>query len=164
MRKIRAIKYVGIALFVVYVVTIIFAHFTNFFGDYDVIAFSLVLASVALHLFYKGAVLKSFSTLWFALCLILYALCILAFEVWNIEYEDYFYLFAFLPILPSVLMVAFGRVTYLKVIIVNLSISLPLLLFNYFNLSFWLKLASFAISISLGIVISRCIYIGKEKI
>lgn len=164
MKKIRAIKYVGLALFVVYVVTIILASFTNYFGDYGVIAFSLVLASVAFHLFYKGAVLKSFSTLWFALCLILYALCILVFEIWNIGYSSYSFLFVFLPILPSVFILAFGKVIYLKVIILNLSIALPLLLFNYMNLSIWLKFGVFTISIVLGVLISRCIYVGKEKI
>lgn len=164
MRKIRVIKYVGIALVALYVASIILASFTSLFGDYVVTIFSIILASISLYLFYKGAVLKSYSTLWFGLCLILYALCILAFEIWNIRYENYSFLFAFLPIVPSVLMLAFGRAIYLKVIIFNFSIALPLLIFNYVSLNLWLKIGVFTISIALGILVSRCTHIGKEII
>lgn len=151
-------------MFVMYASTTILAYSTNLFGDYEVVAFSLVLASVALHLFYKGAVLKSFSTLWFGLSLILYALIILAFEIWKIGYAEYLFLFAFLPILPSILMFALGRAIYLKVIIFNFSIAVPLVIFNYVSLNFWLQFGVFTISIAVGILISRCTHIGKEKI
>lgn len=164
MAKIRIIKYLGIVLFIVYLVTVVLAFTTSYFGDLNIIAFTFVLALVSLHLCYKGAVLHSYSTLWFALNLVLYALLILYFEIMNIEYNSFYFLFTFLPLIPSLIIVFWGKVGYLKVIILNLSVALPLTIFNFVTLDLWLQIGVFTFSILLGMFISKLFSLGKERI
>lgn len=164
MRKIKIIKYVGVMLFIIYVATMVLASFSNYFGDFNVIAFTLVLALLSLHLCYKGTVLHSYSTLWFALNLVLYALLILYFEIMKIDYNGFYFLFAFLPIVPSLILVFLGKAGYLKVIILDLSVALPLTIFNFPTLNLWLKIGVFAFSILLGIFICKLFSLGKERI
>lgn len=164
MGKIRALKCIGLVLVVAYVLTILLAYKGSYFGNYNVLAFSLVLTLVSLGLCYKGSVLKSYSTLWFALSLILYALLILIFEIKNIEYSHLIYLFAFLPILPSLLLVCLGKFAYIKVIIINLSLALPLLVINILEMALWLKIGVFTVSVLLGLLVSKFFSLDKEKI
>ncbi len=147
-----------------YILTILLAYKGSFWGDKSVIAFSVVLTLVSLGLCYKGAVLKSYSTLWFALNLVLYALLILIFEIRNIDYLNLLYLFAFLPLISSLILVCFGKFAYFKVIILNLSVALPLLAFEFWEMVLWLKIGVFAISILLGVLTSKLFSLGKERI
>ena len=96
MRKIRAIKYIGLVLFFAYTMAIILTYFTSFVGDFDNILFSILLAVLSLFTCFKGTMIRSFSTLWFSVTLILYAILIIVFEITKISYDDYIYLFAFL--------------------------------------------------------------------
>ena len=91
MKKIRAIKYISIALFIWYISLIVMAYKTQYFEDKTNLYFSLLLASISLIMSFKGVVLKSYSTLWFALSLILYALIIILLEMKNIDYMYQYY-------------------------------------------------------------------------
>lgn len=164
MIKIRIVKYIGIVLFVLYIAIIALAKYSQMLGDMDIILFSVLLASVSLVLCFEGAILKSFSTLWFALSLILYAILIITFEVNNIAYSGVGYLFAYLPILSSLIMLFMGRWGYIKVIILNISIALPISLIHNLSMEIWLKLGIILLSFIMGVFISKCITFDKEKI
>ncbi len=164
MVKIRIIKYIGIVLFALYIVVIALSQGSQVLGGMDILLFSILLASVSLVLCFKGAILKSYSTLWFALSLILYAILIILFEVGGVTYEGYGYLFAYLPILASIIMLIMGKVGYLKVIILNISIALPVSIIYNISMGIWLKLGIILLSFIMGVFISKGITFDKEKI
>ena len=67
-------------LFVFYVVLIVCDFTIDFLGIKSDVLFSIVLAVVSLNLLYKGVLLRSSSTLWFSLNLIIYAILIVIFK------------------------------------------------------------------------------------
>ncbi|MBE5739039.1 MAG: hypothetical protein E7354_04870 [Clostridiales bacterium] len=164
MKKIRAIKYISIALFIWYISLIVMAYKTQYFEDKSNLYFSLLLASISLIMSFKGVVLKSYSTLWFALSLILYALIIILLEMKNIDYNSYKYFFILLPIVASLILVAFGQKVYLKVVILNVSVAIPMLLDYFIELQIWLYIVVFIISVLIGILLCRTFGFDKETV
>lgn len=164
MRKIRAIKYIGLLLSIIYLLTILGVCFTEYIGGTENLVFSILLAVLSVFSCFKGSMIKSFSTLWFGITLILYAFLIIIFEVTEFSYFDYIYVFAFLPIVTSLIFVCFKKFNYIKVVIINLSIAIPILLSNILDVKLWLNIAIFSISILIGIFVCRLINISREKV
>ena len=85
MKKIRIVQIVGILLFLVYVSFIIINSFKiSIIRGKETFIFSILLAVLSITLIYKGVLLKSSSTLWFALNLISYAIILLLFDIFDI--------------------------------------------------------------------------------
>lgn len=163
MRKIRAIKYIGLVLFFAYTIAIILTYFTSFVGDFDNILFSILLAVLSLFTCFKGTMIRSFSTLWFSVTLILYAILIIVFEITKISYDDYIYLFAFLPIITSLVFICFKKFHYIKVLIINLSIAIPVLISKTTVFNLWLNIGCFMCFVILGIFIAGLLDGHKER-
>lgn len=163
MRKIRAIKFIGIILFVGYVLIGIMAYMERLVSRTDNILFSVLLAILSIFVCFKGSILKSYSTLWFGITLILYALLIVTFEVVKFDYMGYSYVFAFLPLITSTLFICFKKFNYIKIFIINLTIAIPVMFVNILNLKLWLNIAVFTISIIIGIVVCKLIDLSRER-
>ncbi len=164
MRKIRAIKYLGIILSIIYLFVIVVAYYTEYISGTENLIFSVLLAVLSLFSCFKGSMIRSFSTLWFGITLILYALLIIIFEVKNFSYSEYIYVFAFLPIITSLIFICFRKLNYIKVMIINLSIAIPILLSNIFEIKIGLNIAIFSVSILVGIIVCRLINTHREKV
>lgn len=163
MKKIRAIKYISILLFIIYISIILVAYLTDYISANATVWFSIVLAVVSINCCFKGAVLKSYSTLWFAVSLVLYALLIIVFEVNRISYGEFNYYFAVLPVVTSLIFICFGKLNYIYAIIINLSVAIPIFIINLFSLNIWLKIAVFTVFVLVGLLLSRAVYIKREK-
>lgn len=164
MKKIRIVQIIGFILFVIYVLLIISEFIWGYLADLNLIVFSGVLAIVSITMITKGVLLKSASTLWFAISLILFAICIISSEIFKIP-REYGYLLALIPIIASLVNIAiFHNLFYIKIIIVNISVFIPLLIVRYVSLQWWWSVIIFAISIILGIIICRNISLEKENI
>ncbi len=165
MKKVKILQALGYILFALYLALIIMQLSINLFGKYQDIVFSIVLATVSLNLIYKGVLLKSASTLWFAICLILYAIALVVFVLFHISFESHYYIFAFLPIIASLLNIAiFGNLLYIKVIAINISIIIPITIFRFVTTNIFVVATTAILSIALGIVICRKINIDKENV
>ena len=164
MKKISIVKWIGIILFFVYITLIVVDLIFEVLGDYRILILSLVLALISMNMISKGVIIKSSSTLWFALTLILFAILIAIFELKNINPTEYYYIFSIIPIISSVINLAiFQNLIYIKVIILNISIVIPIFILYFFQLHLLLNLLIFVISIGLGIIISRGIPLNKEN-
>ena len=109
--------------------------------------------------------LKSTSTLWFGLSLILYALAIVTFELIAFDAEKYYYLFVLIPIFSSLIVLAvFSNLIYIKVIIFNLSIAIPIIIYNIFWLTWWWASIIGVVCVGFAIVLCRMISFKKEKV
>ena len=82
----------------------------------------------------------------------------------NFSYYEYIYVFAFLPIVTSLIFVCFKNFNYIKVMIINLSIAIPILVSNILAIKIWLNIVIFIESILIGISICRLITTRKEKV
>jgi hypothetical protein len=158
------VQLLGFILSIGYFILLILNCFFDYGSNKDIV-FSLVLAIISISLIYKGVLLKSSSTLWFSLSLILYAILILTMGILNIDYSNYHYIFALIPIIPSIInIIIFQNLVYIKVIIINITIFIPIIIKYYFTISQWLYIISFVVSIILGIIFCRCIKFDKEKV
>ena len=165
MKRIRIIQIVGIVLFVIYVGLFILDLIWGVLSDFDSLILSIVLAIVSMSLIYKGVILKSGSTLWFSISLILSAIFLIIISLLNLSLGDYYYVFAILPIFASIFnLLIFGNKIYIKVIILNITILLPILVVRFYDLSIWLNILISVGSVVLGIIISRSINLSKEKV
>ena len=164
MKKIRIVSVIGCALFILYILLIISELIWGYLEDTQLLLFSSVLAVISIIMLYKGVLIKSASTLWFAICLILFAISLVVFELVEISVE-YYYLLSLLPIIASIVNIAiFHNLFYIKVIIINLSIFIPLLVTQFVLLDWWWVVLIYAISIVLGIILCRNLSLEKEKI
>ena len=165
MKRIRIIQIVGIILFVIYVGLFVFDLIWGVLSDLDSLVLSIVLAIVSMSLIYKGVILKSGSTLWFAISLILSAIFLILISLLDLSINDYYYVFAIIPIFASIFnLMIFGNKMYIKVIILNITILLPILIVRFYDLSIWLNILISVGSVILGIVVSRSINFSKEKV
>ena len=165
MKKIRIVQIVGILLFLVYVSFIILNYFkVSIISGKETFIFSILLAVLSITLIYKGVLLKSSSTLWFALNLISYAIILLLFDIFDIKLNENYYILSLIPIIASIINLAvFGYLIYIKVIILNISIIIPVMLWQFIDINIWWLLAIALFSVLLGIIICRSIYFKREK-
>ena len=164
MRKIEVVKWIGIILFLSYIILIIVDLSLDVLGDWQILVFSGILALISTNLIAKGVIIKSSSTMWFALTLILFAITIAIFEVKNNNALDYYYIFSIIPIISSVINLAiFQNLIYIKVVIFNISIIIPVCILYFIQLNFWIISAIFVISLLLGIMVCRSINLNKEN-
>lgn len=165
MKKIHIVRLIGIVLFVVYLALIILELCIGALGDYAIYILSGVMAIVSLNMINKGVLLKSSSTLWFAITLILWAIVIMVLELCGLEERGYYYVFVLIPIISSLINVAiFRNLIYIKVIIINISIIIPVFIYRFADFNIWWVLAMGLLSIIVGIIICRMINLDKEKI
>ena len=165
MKKIKIIQIIGISLVLIYLVLLISDLIWGYLGDINTLVFSVILVCIGLNLMHKGVLLKSTSTLWFAMCLIIFAICIIILKLNNQDVQDFAYLFGIIPLIASFINLAlFGAKIYIKVIILNVSILVPIFTSQFLNLQWFINVGIGVISFILGILICRNINLDKEKI
>jgi len=165
MKKIKVIQIIGFVLFLVYVSLFIADFVLGFTGDYREILFSVLLAIISINMLTKGVFLKSQSTLWFSITLVLCAIIMLIFSIFNIDYNLYNYIFILLPIISSAINIAvFHNLLYIKVIILNITLAIPFVVNKLTYLEWQWILAIGAISVFVGIIICRVLKVKREKI
>lgn len=164
MKKIDIVKWIGIILFFVYISILIIDIFSGFLGDYNIIVISLILSIISINSVVKGRLIKSSSTMWFAITLILFSILIVIFELKNIKPLDYYFVFSIIPIISSVINLAiFENLIYIKVIIFNISIIIPITIQYFFKLQVFLIAIVSILSIVVGILVCRQISLSKEN-
>lgn len=165
MKKIKIVQLIGLVLFVIYIALIVADLVFNYFGEYGNLILSIFLFVISLNLIYKGVVIRSGSTLWFSISLILFAISIVIFELLNVDPLRYYFIFPIIPIISSLINVAiFENLIYIKVIIINISIIIPIFIMYFTNLSIWWIMGVGVISNILGVLICRHISFDKEKV
>lgn len=126
---------------------------------------SIVMIVFGVNMLFKGKLLRSVSTLWFALILIFCAVFILLLEIFNKDISEYYFIFSLIPIIPSIMCVfILDAKIFLKVIILNISIAIPVILLQFLNIEWYYILAIGLLTLAFGIVICRSINLDKEKI
>ena len=165
MKKIKIIQIIGITLFIIYIGLIISDILLNYMGDYKILTLSFILALVSINSIWKGVVLRSSSTLWFSITLILISITIVIFDLNALVVENYYFIFVLIPIIASLINLAiFHNLIYIKVIILNISIAIPTIIHYFYNLKVWWNILSFGVSIVLGIIICRLWNLDKENV
>lgn len=165
MKRIHIIQIIGTGLFIVYITLLFIDVLTGFLQDLKILVFSAILAVISLNLIAKGVIIKSSSTLWFAINLILYAIILILFETMGIDPIKFYFVFALIPIIASVInIIVFQNLIYIKVIILNISIILPMLM-QYYNIlsNIWLAITYIG-SLIMGILVCRLISFRREKV
>ncbi len=151
------------SLIILYILLIIFNNIFNIWKDYEIVYFSVLLACISIVTLYQGVLIKSFSTLWFSITMILIAVSILVIDI--LGYVSFFIdTIVFLPIVSSFILLLLGRKIYFKVMILNLSIAIPILVIRYIDIVLWLDIVIFALSILIGLILSKSIKLGEEKV
>lgn len=165
MSKIRIVQIIGYCLFAIYIALIISEIVWGYLGDYRSIIFSIFLAIVSLSMIVKGVFLKSQSTLWFANTLLIYAIVMLIFDILNLDYILYNYIFILIPIISSLInIVSFHNLIYIKVIILNFTIVIPIVLSKFLHLDSYLYWIIGIVSVVIGVFVCRMVKMDKEKI
>ena len=162
--KIKLIQLLEFLLIVLYIGLLILGLTTEVIGDRFYLMLSVVLAALAFVMLGQGALIKSSSTLWFSLTLIMSAILLIFFDIKGIDASKVYYLFMFIPIISSLINLAiFENLLYIKVIILNISIIIPMCIVRYNDYDLWLTIISYIVSISIGIVVCRFINLNREK-
>jgi len=165
MKKIKVIEIIGFILFLIYIILVVSDLLWGYTGDFRELIFSIMLAIISLNMLTKGVFLKSQSTLWFAITLVLYAILMIIFNIFNIDYNLYNYLFILLPIIASVInIVVFHNLIYIKVIILNVTLSVPFILSKFLNLEIYWYVFIGVVSVFIGIIVCRCFKMKGEKV
>ncbi len=129
---------------------------------YDLLA-SILFALLSIILLYKGIIVYSQSTCWFGLNMILVAILLLLFDLLKIS-NFYNYLYAFIPIISSLIIIAvYSNLLYIKVIVLDVSIAIPLITFWYITTDWWWQALAYVAMVFAGIIICRNIDISKES-
>ncbi len=161
-KRVKIIQIIGSLLVFVYLGLFVSNVIFGYLGALDTFIFSILLVAIGFDLIWKGVLLKSSSTLWFAICLILWAILILILKLYNQNIQEYIFVFASIPLIPSALnMIVFKNSIYLKVIIINISIIVPILLMQFLTLSWWWLVLMATASVGVSIVICR--FIGLKR-
>ena len=165
MKKIRIIQIIGILLFLVYVGLFITHLIWGILHDLDILVFSVVLAIISFVSIYKGVLLKSSSTLWFSIFLILTAIFVIILNLMNLNINNYYFVFSTLPIIASIInLIIFKYKIYIKLIILNISIAIPIFCMQFLSFEWWVNLIIGSVTILLGVFICRSINFDKEKV
>lgn len=165
MKKIKIVQIIGLLLILTYISLFVSNLIVGYLKDLDQIVLSVVLICVSVALIFKGVLLKSSSTLWFAICLINFSILIIIFELASVDLQGYDWIFACVPLLASVLNLAvFKAKIYIKVIILNISILIPIVTTQVLSPNTWLSVIIWLVSVILGVFICRCINLDREKV
>ena len=165
MKRIKFVQIIGIILFLVYVSLVIVDLLWGILYDMDNLIFSIVLAAISLTSICKGVLLKSASTLWFAVTLILTAILLVILNIYRFNADNCWFVFAIIPSISSIInLIVFKYLIYIKLIILNISVIIPIIIYKYVQFDWWISLIIDILSISLGILVSRLIKFKKEKV
>jgi len=165
LKRIRIVQIVSIALIMVYITLLIVDIAIYELGDWKDLAFTLLLAGIAVNMIFKGVLIKSQSTMWFAVTLALSAITLILFVLNGEDGAEYYYIFSFLPIISSVINLAiFGNLIYIKVIILNISIIVPIILSYFVAIEILTLVVIGVCSVVVGISICRLIRTNKENV
>ncbi len=165
MKKIRIVQFLGIVLFVAYLIVFVIDLVRGFLGDYKELIFSLFMAIIGINLIIKGVLIKSNSTLWFANVLITMALTIAVLRYLKIGVVENYYLFTIIPIIASVInLVVFKNLIYIKVIIINVTVIVPTMLQFLKKFDIYWTTGMFIISVLIGVLVCRLINFDKENV
>lgn len=165
MKKIKIAQIVGIILFIIYIGLFIIDLIWGILGKLDILIFSILLAVVSIWMIYKGVLLKSGSTLWFALSLILFAILIMTLNLLGMDINDNYYIFSLIPLISSVfILLIFRYIIYIKLIILLISTIIPIFTSKFFVSTWWINAIIGSISIITGIIICRNLNLGEEKV
>jgi len=163
--RIKIVSITGFLLFIIYLFLLITEWIYGYLGNYKDIVFSCILAIISLSLMFKGLLIKSVSTIWFSLCLIIYALCIIVFNIIDFNYLNYYSIFALIPVISSlIILVIFKNLLYIRLIIINIFIALPIFFLNIFDFNVWIFVTILIFSIILSVFVCRLIRFNKEKL
>lgn len=164
MRRIIVVQVIGFALFVMYTALLIVSLITDSLGEWDVLVISVMLAIVSMNLIYKGVLIRSQATLWFAITLLLYALTIIISELRQIALGEHYYIYSLVPVISSIINLAiFENLIYIKVVILNITIIIPVLVQYFLQPNIWLVVIVSIVSVVSGLIICRFIGLKKEK-
>ena len=162
LKKVKIIQIIGTTLVFVYLGLFVSNVIFGYLGSLDTFIFSILLVAIGFDLIFKGVLLKSSSTLWFAMCLILWAILILILKLYKQNIIDYVCVFASISLVPSVLnLIVFKNPIYFKVAIINISIILPIICMQFLTLKWWWLVLIAITSLSASIVICR--FIGLKR-
>ena len=165
MKKIRIVQFLGIVLFVAYLIVFVIDLARGILGDYKELIFSLFMAIIGINLIIKGVLIKSNSTLWFANVLITMALTIAVLRYLKIDVVENYYLFTIIPIIASVInLVVFKNLIYIKVIIINVTVIVPTMLQFLKEFDIYWTTGMFVISVLIGVLVCRLINFDKENV
>lgn len=165
MKKIRFVQAVGVVLFLGYILLLVIDVFKGFLGDYYQLILSLIMAIIGFNLLFKAVIIKSSSTIWFAIVLISMSVVIITMSLYRIEIEKLYYVFAIIPLFASLLnLIVFNNLIYIKVMIINATIIVPMIIQQFYTLGNYWSIGLFVISILIGIIICRVINFDKEKV
>ena len=165
MKKIRIIQVIGIVLFIIYFGLFVLDLVWELLSDWDAMIFSVILALISLSLIYKGVLLKSSSTLWFSINLILSAIFLIIINLLYLDLNEYYYIFSLIPIISSLFnLFIFKYKIYIKVIILNISVIIPIIALQFFDLEWWIIVVISVVAIALGVLICRSINFEREKV
>jgi hypothetical protein len=164
-KKIRIVQVVGIVLFLSYLLLFVVNVFRGLFADFYQILLSVIMTLIGFNLVFKGVVIKSNSTLWFANVLITMSLTIIILNLLKIDMDEILYLFTIIPIFASVLnLVVFNNLIYLKIIIINITFIVPALIQKFYKFELYCTIGMYVISILIGILVCRLINLDKENV
>lgn len=162
MKKIVIIEIIGLLLFVSYIVLFVLDVSLGLLGDNATLILSVVLALVSIILMLEGFTLKSSSTLWFAICLIIFSIFIIISKL-NPNGFISPVAYACIPVLASIInLIIFNYKIYYKLLIINASIIIPVAVDTYLDINVWWKVAVWTGSVLLGIFVCRCIKFKKS--
>jgi len=165
LKKIKIIQIISFVLVFLYIALFIIELATNLLKDWKTFVFSAFLAVISVTMIYKGKLLKSTSTLWFANTLILCAIIIILSEIFSWNILDNYCIFLIIPLVASIInLVVFHSKIYWKVIIFNVSVLVPALITYFYDFSAWINVVFWVISVAIGILISRSINLEKESV
>jgi hypothetical protein len=165
LHKVRIIAIIGIILFVIYVGLIITNISLDYLGEYELLVFSIILALISINMINKGILLRSTTTLWFALNMIIFAIVIIICELLSWDIANVGYIWSLIPILPSIInLIVFNNYIYIKLIIINVFIIIPLIINSLVVFSFWIEMGFIAGGIVIGIITCRLINFDKENV
>lgn len=165
MKKIRFVQAVGVVLFLGYILLLVIDVFKGFLGNYYQLILSLIMAIIGFNLLFKAVIIKSSSTIWFAIVLISMSVVIITMSLYRIEIEKLYYVFAIIPLFASLLnLIVFNNLIYIKVMIINATIIVPMIIQQFYTVGNYWSIGLFVISILIGIIICRVINFDKEKV
>ena len=165
MKRIRFVQIIGLLLFLCYVILLVVNAINGFLGNYSHLVLSAIMSIIGLNLIFKGAIIKSSSTMWFANVLISLSLTIIITNLFLIDLRQVYYVMAIIPLCASLInLIVFNNLIYVKVMIINISILVPIVIDYFYDFEIYWSIGMFVISVLTGIMICRFINFDKEKV
>lgn len=164
MKRIRIVQLLGFLLVLIYAILFVIDAKFGLLKDMGRWIFSLLIVLIGINLICKGAIISSSSTMWFANNLIFVAIAIVVIDYLQLDINNYIIVFSVIPIIPTLINLIILKVKiYVKVFILNVSIIIPVIFFQFAWLEWYWILIVAIFSLSLGIFVCRNIDLDKEK-